>query len=212
MKTILTLLVAICVYRLSSAFYSGWTGHGQVGVDAGAVVTFLMPAVLLAIFVFCSYQSIRKGRTQWRRWLLRAIILSAAWAATFVIMLTCVRPAINSGRISYWRTHRSILESIALRQLERQLVDGYYQVPTNEVPELDYPVFVDIDSSNRFQVVVFSHYATAPRRRCGFVFLKDANSSALNTLKANSTPLTQLSTNWFRYGQYKTTLPKQVAH
>jgi hypothetical protein len=204
MKMILTLLVAICVYRLSCAFYSGWTGHGQVGFNASVVVDCLMAVILLAILVFYSYQSTRKARTQWRRWLLRATILIAAWATTYVIMLMCLRPVINSGRYDYWRTHRSILESIALRQLERQQVDGYYQAPTNEVPELDYPVFVDIDSSNHFQAVVFSHYATAPRRRSGFIFLKDANSSALNTLNANSTPLTQLSTNWFRYGQYKT--------
>jgi hypothetical protein len=207
MKTILALLAAICVYRLSCSFYGGYTGHGWVGMDASMVVTFLMPAVLLAIVVFCAYQFIRSGRTKWRVWLFSVIILGTAWVATCVIMLMFVRTAINSGGHYYWRTHRSILETIALRQLERQKVDGYHQVPTNEVPELDYPVFIDIDSTNRYEAVIFSHYATAPRRRNGFVFLKETNNLALDILRTNAQPLIELSTNWFRYGEYRTTFP-----
>lgn len=207
MKTILILLVAICVYILLCSFYSAWAGHGLLYINAGFVATGLMLVALLVIFSFCIYHFIRKVRGEWRQWLLRTTILTIGWAATFCIVLIGSRLAMQSGRYFYWRTHKSELESIALNQLKRQQPDGFYYVPTNEVPQLGYPVFVDIDSSNSFQIVGFSHFSTTPRRRSGFIFLKEVNRLAVNALQTHTEGLTQLSTNWFEYGQYKTTAP-----
>jgi hypothetical protein len=202
MKTIFILLTTICISVLLCSVYGGWTGHGLLVVKTGFLTIGLMLAVLLAILVFCFCQFVRKGRGEWRRWFLRSVMLTGGWAATFYLILIGTSAAKESGRYFYWKAHKSELESIALSQLEHRRGEGFYKVPTGEVAQLDYPVFVNIDSSNSLRVVGFSHWATTPERRGGFLFIKDANERAVNAIRKNAKWIEQLNTNWFEYGEY----------
>lgn len=202
MKTILFLLAAICIGALSCSVYGGWTGHGLLVIKTGFLTIGLMLAVLLAIFVFCFYQFARKGWGEWRQWLLRTIMLTVGWAAMFYIILIGPGAGIKCGKYLYWKAHKTELEQIALKQLERHRADGFHLVPPDEVAQLDYPVFVDIDSSNSLQVVGFSHWATTPNRRGGFLFIKDASGPAVKAVQENAKWTEQLNTNWFEYDGY----------
>jgi hypothetical protein len=203
MKTIFTLLAVICVGVLSCSVYCGWTGHGLLGVQTVFVAGSLMLAMLLAIVAFCFFQFVRKGRGEWKRWLLRTVTLTLGWAVTFYIILLGPSAAIESGKSSYWKAHKTELESLALKQLEHRQVDGFYYVPTNEVAQLDYPVFVHSDSSNGLQVVGFSHWSTTPGRRGGFLFVKVPSDREISVIQANTEWLRQLNTNWFEYTGYR---------
>jgi hypothetical protein len=203
MKTIFILLAAICLYVLSCGVYAGWTGHGLVMIRTGFLSICLLVAVLLAILAFCVYQFIRKKRGEWRQWLSRTAILTIGWVVAFYITFECLSTGARYGSYFYWKTHKSEFESIALKQLERRQADGFCYVQTNEVAQLNYPVFIDINSSNNLQAVGFSHWATIPGRRGGYLFVKDAGERALNAIRTNSGSIVQLNTNWFGYGEYK---------
>lgn len=161
-----------------------------------------MPVILLAIVAFCFFQFVRKGQGEWRRWLLKTVALTAGWALTFYIILLGPGAGIKVGKYVYWTAHKTELEQIALKQLESHRPDGFYLVPPSEVAQLNYPVFVDIDSSNSLQVVGFSHWATTPDRRGGFLFIKDASGPALKAVQENAKWTEQLNTNWFEYDGY----------
>lgn len=201
-KTVIILLMGICICVIFCAFYSAWTGHGLLFINTGLLTTGLMLAVLLAIFIFYFFQFIHK-RAEWRKWLLRTAVLTIGWATTFCIIIIGSRPAIQFGRYFYWQTYRSELESIAANQLERYQTNGVYSVPTGEITQLDYPVFVQINSTNHLQVVGFSQFATTPSRRSGFLFVKDPNERAMNAIRASARGIKQLNTNWFEYGEYE---------
>ncbi len=202
MKAILSLLAAIAVCVSLCFVYAGWTGHGLVVIDTGFLFFGLMAAMLLAILVYCCFQCIRKGLRAWRQWLLRTATLLLGWVVVMYAILVGGHFVLIASGHAYWRWHRVEMESVALKQLELRRVDGVFLVPTNEVPRFDYPVFVQVDSSNGVQLVGFSQWSTSPGRRGGFLFVKAPNDLELGAIKKDAEWVRQLNTNWFEYYFY----------